>query len=165
MFTDKEKVWFDNLNEAKDKLEKYRGLSEYKSDIKFIESYVKFISLALTYDNLKSLIDTNKPLKRLIRVYKTIKPYELEETHLENVLLDGLFVVTDVMFIDYSIYNEYANNPVSSVLENLSVPDTLICDTLKSVFIDNIQYGVGLIDTPFNREYIQSSANWDYVTF
>lgn len=161
-FTPKEKYWYDKIVATKASMEEYsKDVNTSKSDINFMNSYIRLMELSLKYENLRPS-EHMTICKRLVRVYKTLTPYELKKHLTEFVLLDGLYIVTDVMFIDYHIYKEYIEYPVESMRLSLGLPDDLQCGTLKPVRIDNIEYGVGLMKTPLVCEYVLTPSNWDY---
>ena len=99
-FTKKEQHWLQNIEKSKELLDYYNSMAKPpKSEIRFVSNYIKLIELSIKYENLRPC-DVCVPCKRLIRVYKTVTPDELKNYAVESVILDGLYVVTDLVFLD-----------------------------------------------------------------
>lgn len=162
-FTTKEKYWYDKICETKQKLEEYNASGDIsKSDLNFLSNYIKLMEYSLKFENLRPA-EHMSVCKRVVRIYKTFTPNELKNFLVDFVLLDGLYVVTDVMFIDSRIYKEYTEYPLEIMRQSLGLPDDLQCGTLKSINIDNREFGVGLMKTPMVENHIYNASNWDYL--
>lgn len=161
-FTQSEIQWIKAIETGERQLE---DLTD-KKDIQITQKFIDFIEKILKYENLR-IAEPGQVRKRLVRVYRSIPTKSLDRMNYEYVLLNGLYIVQDVLFIDPDISNKYLKNP-NKFKDKLGIPDNASRSLIKVIRDDRgRESGVTL----FKDSYIVKNfvgevwSAWDYPIF
>jgi len=157
--TDKEIYWFEVISKDRsilDKMERERVLD--KAAIKMTRSFIDFMDLIMKYNNLNFGQNFEKT-KRLIRSKRSIPTTLLDYNNYEYVMFNGLYIVTDVVFIDKPICLKFFKEPTPENKTIMGIPQELECHTIQ--YLDSA-LGVGLCKSSIIDDYIRFQAHWSY---
>lgn len=162
-FTESEMKWIKAIEKGEKQLEE---LSDRK-DILVTEKFIQFIEKIIKYENLR-LGDPGSVHKRLIRVYKSIPTKSLDKMNFEYVIMNGLYIVQDVMFLDPDMTRKYMRRPTKYTREDMNIPENISMSTVKLVRDnDGNERGVALFkDSYIVRNFIgETWSAWNYPIF
>lgn len=154
--TEDEKKWLDILKydqKIYDELE----ITEDKY-IYLAQGMIDFITLILKYDNLK-VEELNKVTKRLIRVRRLIPQYIMDLNSRTYILIGGLYMVADVIFIDTKKSRKFQRNPTISK-KKIGIPEEAYMSTVRSLPSKGVD--VVLADKFLASEIGVTASRWEY---
>ena len=160
--TQEEKVWIESIKSSEEELER---LSEDKKDQEYqlINRYNKFMKMMLAYHNLRTDFKYNTPYRRLIKLHKVVPTKELERDGIEYVILDGLYIVAEIEYIDPDIVRKFYQNPVPSNAANLGL-EKYRTNMFKFLRIRGYETAAVITDAKIQR-YLWYNKDWDYPAF
>lgn len=170
--TENEKYWLRIYNEDREKLDKIvedlssirKPSAEDKRLLKTTKSFVDFLDLILKYRNLSGG-EHLEVSKKLIRVKSNISTKELTYRGEEFVIMNGLYIVSDVIFLDGRVGDLFYNSSRRMSREELGIPENVALKTLKLVEIGDKIMTVALLDDNKYIDRIEYSSKWDYPIF
>lgn len=107
---------------------------EFRSDIRLIQSYNKWLEKILKYENLRlDDLELYKPYKRLIRLHTRILTGWLDRKNYEYVVMNGLYLVRTVYFFEAEKLEKYLKHVTKVTKEDLGLPENYILSTAKLI--------------------------------
>lgn len=107
---------------------------EFRSDIRLIQNYNKWLEKILKYENLRlENLELYKPYKRLIRLHSRILTGWLDKKNYEYVVMNGLYIVRTVYFFEAEKLEKYLGNITKVTKEDLGLPENYILSTAKLI--------------------------------
>ncbi len=161
-FTQSEIQWIKAIESGEKQLEELTD----KKELQITERFINFIEKILKYENLR----IGKPgeiKRRLVRVHRNIPTKSLDRMNYEYVILNGLYIVQDVLFIDTETTRKYIKNP-NKYKDDLNIPDNASRSLIKMIRDDRgREIGVTLFkDSYIVKHFIgESWTGWDYPIF
>lgn len=162
-FTENEIKWIKAIESGEKQLEE---LSD-KKDKQVTQKFIEFLEKILKYENLR-LGEVGSVHKRLIRVYKVIPYKSLDKMNFEYVMMNGLYIVQDVMFLDADMTKKYMKKPAKYTREDMGLPENISLSTVKLVRDSSgNERGVALFrDSYIVKHFIgETWSSWDYPIF
>lgn len=139
-----------------------------KRDIDFTKKFINFMEGIFRYDNLK-LGEHKEKVTRLVRVHRNIPTSELDYYGYNYLIFSGLYIVSDVMFLNPSICRHYFSNQGNSELvKDDDIPDDVIKSTIRYVLDDSgKEMAVALLKSDQVSRYVNDScpSKWSYPIF
>lgn len=161
-FTQSEIQWIKAIESGEKQLEE---LSDRK-DIRITERFIDFIEKILKYENLR-VGEPGEVKKRLVRIHRSIPTKSLDRMNYEYVILNGLYIVQDVLFIDPDVSRKYMKNP-NKYRNELNIPDNASKSLIKMIRDDRgREVGVTLFrDSYIVKHFVgEVWSAWDYPIF
>lgn len=161
-FTQSEIQWIKAIESGEKQLEELTD----RKDIQITERFINFIEKILKYENLR-LEKPGEIRKRLVRVHRNIPTKSLDRMNFEYVILNGLYIVQDVLFIEPEISRKYMKNP-NKFRSELHLPENASMSLIKMIRDDRgREMGVTLFkDSYIVKHFIgESWTGWDYPIF
>lgn len=182
--TAREQYWMGKCNDLIEQVDKMmqEGTAD-KKELWFMNAYNEYLESLLRFNNLQLPNSDNATelmpgvfkAKRIVQICSRIPGYELDKNHINWFIFNGLYIVTDVYFIDEDmycdkkcpIYNErsrHINIPekISAYINN----NTAILNSVHTVIFEEdskiYKYKAFLADRQILRGYCQYNTNWQY---
>lgn len=139
-----------------------------KRDLDLTKRFIQFMEMIFKYDNL-TVGGHKNVCTRLVRIHRNIPSKELSYYGYEFVVFNGLYIVSEVMFLDADLCRKYFSNASRpDVTSSIDIPDSVRKGTIKYIVAgDGTEVGVALLkDSPISR-YIDDSCvtKWSYPIF
>lgn len=163
-FTENELYWMDVISKGEKTVEDLID----KKDIWITEKFIEFLKLMIKYENLRTDPELIVPHKRVVRIHKNIPTFYLEYYKYEYMIFNGLYIVTDVVFLSKSMLDPYLKNrknQTKSKLKELGVPDCTLYNIPREVMLGNHTYYACLCKNLLTEGYVRFQSNWSYPTF
>lgn len=172
MIRGNEKYWMEIVAKDRkilDEMEKsLERNSEFydKKDVVLTQRFVTFMDMIFKYNNLTfEEIGTIK--KKVIRIHSSIPTKELDFRNIEYVIFNGLYVVSDVMFLDPKVcklfYKRYGDK---SMIEEGLIPENIKPDSIKFIKDNNDnEIAVAIMKESPLSNYITMNSKWSYPIF
>lgn len=156
MFTPEELHWMSIIEEDESLLDDIHD----KRDLQISKKFIDFTKMIIKYGNLR-IGENLERGKKVIRIHKNIPTKFLEKDKQEYIIFNGLYVVTDVVYISPEIIDEFYKFPTKEKARELGIPDDV--HIAPKVFtVPGKQVGVGLVKNEFSQTYIQFPNQWSY---
>lgn len=154
--TEDEKKWLEILKNDQKICEELEITGD--KYVYLAQGVVDFITLILKYDNLK-IEELNKITKRLVRVRRLIPQYILDENSRTYIMLGGLYVIADVVFIDSKKSRKFQRHPTIPK-GKLGIPKEAYMSTVRSLPSQGVD--VVLADRFLASEIGVTASRWEY---
>lgn len=154
--TDDEKKWLEILKHDQKIYEELEITGD--KYVYLAQGMIDFITLVLKYDNLK-IEELNKITKRLVRVRGVIPQYILDENSRTYIMLGGLYVIADVVFIDSKKSRKFQRYPTMPK-RKLGIPEEAYMSTVRSLPSQGVD--VVLADRFLASEIGVTASRWEY---
>lgn len=161
-FTQSEIQWIKAIESGEKQLEELTD----RKDIQITERFINFIEKILKYENLR-IEKPGEIRKRLVRIHRNIPTKSLDRMNYEYVILNGLYIVQDVLFIEPEICRKYMKNP-NKYRDELHIPENASLSLIKMIRDDRgREVGVTLFrDSYIVKHFIgEAWSGWDYPIF
>jgi hypothetical protein len=122
------------------------------------ERIVEFLTLILKHGHFKP-ITLWMPCKRLIRVHKPIPQGHMNTMGKEYLILSGLYIVADVMYLDPTVCKKFIRQPTEHNKRKLGLPSMVDYSTIRFL---NDGAAVALCDSFLLGQYVQCASHWSY---
>lgn len=155
-FTPEELHWMQIVEHDESLLD---GITD-KRDLQISKKFIDFMKMTIKYGNLRTGENLERS-KKVIRIHKNIPTKFLDKDKYEYIIFNGLYVVTDVVFIDPQIVNEFYKSPTKANAIELGIPEDVHLAP-KIFTASHKEVGVGLLKTDFSSTYIQFPSQWSY---
>lgn len=139
-----------------------------KRDLDLTKRFIQFMEMIFKYENLT--LGSHKEIKkRLVRVHRNIPTKELDYFGYTFVVFNGLYIVSDVMFLSPDICKQYfseANN--TELIRSLDLPKEIIRSSIKyAIDSENNEMGVAILRTDPIFRYVNDEypTKWSYPIF
>ena len=161
--TPEEIPWVESLKRSQKQIDD-PVIDKKSQEYLYVNRYNKFLRLVLKYHNLRTDYLYDVPYKRLIKLHKVISMKELEKLGVEYVILDGIYVVSTVRFIDINKYEEFMKNPTFENAKRCGLGN------IKSWLMKKVTFKTGecaavVIDDLIMERYVFYGRDWDYLQF
>lgn len=158
-----ELYWLDVL----EKDEKMLDTLIDKRDRYITDRFINFMKLIIKYDNLKdNKLENGCRAKRVIRIHKNIPVKYLNYIGCEYVIFNGLYIVSEVAFVDKSVMDEYFSSRGGEEIRNkLNIPNDSLYNYPRNIIIGGERMSVLPIKNNVTEQYIQYVSNWSYPIF
>lgn len=161
-FTDHENTYFQRLlqlniiNEEEIVDKKERQLTV---------DYRNFLYNILKYRNLK-LEEEGTICKRLIKANRYLDINLLERDNYNLIRFSGIYLATDVIFLDPHIYSGYYGSTTEINTDSLGLPNN-ICFRSMHLITDsnNRSMAVALINSDLSDKYLTTYNSWSFPIF
>lgn len=177
--TNRELHWINHVEMLKREVNAMQSAKNPdKKEIWFMNSYIKYLDEIIKLNNLQLPDSENSEElapgvfrgRRLVQICRRIPGCELDHDHFNWFIFNGLYVETEVLFVDASMYKKLYNQR-SRIM---NIPDSIL-DIIKSnAYLPSVHdvrmiedgsshnYYTFLCNTELLNSYCQYNSNWQY---
>lgn len=181
--TAREQYWVNKCNDLVVQIDKMmHDKSTNKKELWFVNAYNEYLESLLRFNNLQLPSSDNAielmpgvfKAKRVVQICSRIPEYELDKNHINWFIFNGLYIVTDVYFVDDNMYSNKKNSIYNERSRHINIPkeisryinnDSVILNSVHTVVFEEdkfFKYKVFLADRQILRSYCQYNTNWQY---
>lgn len=164
--TPQEEKWADILikdGKILNEMEQYDKTD--KKELQITRKFVEFITMIINQGNLKGGLYNYERARRLVRVHKSIPTKILDFKKYEYIIFNGLYLVSEVIFVEEDICKKFFRKPYPETKIELGMPEDLVCHTIRYINQNGKIMGVGLAKSDLTDTYVRFQSNWSYPIF
>lgn len=151
--------WLSKIKNGEEQLDKL----EYKWDIYWTEKFIEFAKLMIKYENLKDIPEEGEFRRRsLIRLHRGIPYKELEFFNFEYTIMSGLYLVTDICFIDKKVMDKYYKRPLEDRRIELGLPDDVLLNASRLITEYNRPVYAMPVKSTLTDRYVHFQRDWSF---